>query len=62
MQDFDYQKAVAELEEIARKVEDPSSGLEDIDRYVKQSEELVARCRAYLRTVRDKVDSAFEGE
>jgi exodeoxyribonuclease VII small subunit len=62
MQDFDYQKAVAELEEIARKVEDPSSGLEDIDRYVKQSENLVARCRAYLRTVRDKVDSAFEGE
>ena len=62
MQDFDYQKAVAELEEIARKVEDPSSGLEDIDRYVKQSEDLVARCRAYLRTVRDKVDSAFEGE
>ena len=34
--------------------------LEDIDRYVKQSGELVAKCRAYLRTVRDKVDTAFE--
>ncbi|MBO6045012.1 MAG: exodeoxyribonuclease VII small subunit [Bacteroidales bacterium] len=60
MESFDYQKAVAALEEIALKVEDPSTGLEDIDRYVKQSEELVAKCRAYLRTVRDKVDSAFE--
>ena len=60
MESFDYQKAVAALEEIAVKVEDPSTGLEDIDRYVKQSEELVTKCRAYLRTVRDKVDSAFE--
>lgn len=60
MESFDYQKAVAALEEIAVKMEDPSTGLEDIDRYVKQSEELVAKCRAYLRTVRDKVDSAFE--
>ena len=45
---------------MAEKVEDPSTGLEDIDRYVKQSEELISRCRAYLRTVRDKVDSSFE--
>lgn len=60
MEDFDYEKAVAALEEIARKVEDPSTGLEDIDRYVKQSGELVAKCRAYLRTVKDKVDTAFE--
>ena len=60
MDDFDYQKAIAALEEIAEKVEDPSSGLEDIDRYVKQSEELVSKCRAYLRTVREKVDASFE--
>ena len=60
MEDFDYQKAIAALEEIAEKVEDPSAGLEDIDRYVKQSEELISKCRAYLRTVRDKVDSSFE--
>ncbi len=60
MEDFDYKKAVAALEEMAEKVEDPSTGLDDIDRYVKQSEELIAKCRAYLRTVRDKVDSSFE--
>ena len=60
MEDFDYKKAVAALEEMAEKVEDPSTGLDDIDRYVKQSEELIAKCRAYLRTVRDKVVSSFE--
>ncbi|MBR6211958.1 MAG: exodeoxyribonuclease VII small subunit [Bacteroidales bacterium] len=60
MEDFDYKKAVDALEEMAEKVEDPSTGLDDIDRYVKQSEELIAKCRAYLRTVRDKVDSSFE--
>ncbi len=60
MEDFDYRKAVAALEEMAEKVEDPSTGLDDIDRYVNQSEELIAKCRAYLRTVRDKVDSSFE--
>jgi len=60
MEDFDYQKAIAQLEKIAEKVEDPSTGLDDIDRYVKQSEELISKCRAYLRTVREKVDSSFE--
>ena len=60
MEDFDYKDAVAALEEMAEKVEDPSTGLDDIDRYVKQSEELIAKCRAYLRSVRDKIDSSFE--
>ena len=30
---FDYLKAVEELEAIASKVEDPQTGIEDIDRY-----------------------------
>ena len=56
MEKFDYKDAVRELESIAAKVEDPSTGLDDIDKYVKRSKELIAACRAYLRTVRDKVD------
>ena len=56
MEKFDYKEAVRELESIAAKVEDPSTGLVDIDKYVKRSKELIAACRAYLRTVRDKVD------
>jgi len=56
MEKFDYKEAVRELESIAAKVEDPSTGLDDIDKYVKRSKELIAACRAYLRSVRDKVD------
>ncbi|MCQ2175779.1 MAG: exodeoxyribonuclease VII small subunit [Bacteroidales bacterium] len=57
MEKFDYTKAIATLEEIALKVEDPSTGVEDIDKYISQTEELVEKCRAYLRTVREKVDT-----
>lgn len=52
---FDYGKAMAELEQIARKVEDPSTALDDIDKLIKRSTELVEACRAYLRTTREKV-------
>ena len=57
MDKFDYKKAVDELEKIAVKVEDPSTGLDDIDKSVRRSSELIASCRAYLRTVRDKVEN-----
>ena len=57
MDKFDWQKAVEELELIAGKVEDPSTGLDDIDSYVKRSKELIAACRAYLRSVRDKAET-----
>ena len=54
---FDYAKAVEELEAIAAKVEDPQTGIGDIDRYIKRSEELIAACRAYLRGTREKLDA-----
>lgn len=57
MEKFDYTKAITTLEEIALKVEDPSTGVGDIDKYIRQTEELVDKCRAYLRTVREKVDA-----
>lgn len=60
MDSFDYHKAMEELEKLAQKVEDPATGLDDIDAYVKRSDELISRCRAYLRTVREKVDTSFE--
>ena len=55
-QKFDYSKAVEELEVIAAKVEDPKTGIEDIDKYIKRSEELISACRDYLRGVREKVE------
>ena len=56
MEKFDYDKAVARLEEILAKVEDPSTGIGDIDKYAREAEELTSRCREYLRSVREKVD------
>ena len=56
-ENFDYAKAMEELEAIAAKVEDPKTGIEDIDKYIKRSEELISACRDYLRGVREKVDS-----
>ena len=57
MEKFDYAKAMAELEEIAARIEDPSTGLDDIDKYIKRSEELIEGCRAYLRTARERIDA-----
>ena len=53
MKEFDYTKAIEELEAIAAKVEDPSTGIGDIDKYMKRSQELIEACRAYLRGVRE---------
>lgn len=53
---FDYTEAVRELEEIAAKVEDPQTGLEDIDRYISRSQVLLEACRAYLRGAREKLE------
>ena len=55
-QKFVYGKAIEELEAIAAKVEDPKTGIEDIDKYIKRSEELISACRDYLRGVREKVE------
>ena len=54
---FDYAKAVKQLEEIAAKVEDPATRLDDIDALVGRSKELLKQCREYLRTVKEKIDS-----
>ena len=54
---FDYAKAVAELEAIAQKVENPETKLDDIDALVGRSRELLKQCREYLRGVKDKIDS-----
>ncbi len=57
MKEFDYNEAIAELEKIAARVEDPATGLDEIERLIKQSDELIGCCREYLRTVRQKTES-----
>ncbi len=57
MENFDYAEALKELENIVLKVEDPSTGINDIDRLIRRSDELVAGCREYLRTAREKLEA-----
>ena len=54
---FDYAKAIKELEEIAARVENPETKLDDIDALVGRSKELVKQCKEYLRGVKDKIDA-----
>ena len=54
---FDYAKAIAELDEIAAKVENPETKLDDIDVLVGRSKELLKQCKDYLRTAKEKIDS-----
>lgn len=56
MADFDYDKAVAELDALAARVEDPATGIGDIDKCLERADALVRGCREYLRSVREKVD------
>ena len=57
---FDYAKAVEELEKIAAKVEDPATKLDDIDALVTRSNVLLKDCRAYLRSVKERIDKLEE--
>ena len=55
--DFDYKAAVSRLEEIAAKIEDPTTALDDMETLIKESDALVTGCRGYLRAVREKVEN-----
>ncbi len=54
---FEYAKAIEELEAIAAKVEDPQTGIGEIDACMKRSNELLEACRAYLRGAREMLDA-----
>ena len=53
---FDYTKAMTELEGIAAKVEDPKTSLDDIGVLVSRSKTLIEECRNYLRSVRESIE------
>ena len=57
---FDYTKAVAELDQIAAKVENPETSLDDIVALVKRSKELIDQCRQFLRTVRESIEDSTQ--
>lgn len=55
--EFDYAGALAELEALAKKVEDSATALSEIDACIERSNELISRCREYLRERRSTIDS-----
>lgn len=57
MEQFDYKKALEELEKIAKLVEDPSTSLDSVDKYIRESDELIVKCREYLRSSRERLES-----
>lgn len=57
MDNFDYKAALEELERIAKLVEDPSTSLDSVDKYIRRSDELIGKCRDYLRQSREKLES-----
>ena len=57
---FDYTKAVAELDGIAAKIEDPKTSLDDIGALVSRSKVLIKECREYLRSVRESIQGEEE--
>lgn len=59
---FDYASAVEELEKIAARVESDDVGIEDMDKCIRRTEELISGCRRYLRSARDRAASLDSDE
>ncbi len=59
---FDYAAATAELEALVVKVEDPATGIDDIGECVARADDLLKKCRAYLRQARETLDRLDKGE
>lgn len=56
MKNFDYNAAVAELEKIELRVQDPSTPLEETVKLLERSRTVVEECRNYLRSVRESLE------
>lgn len=55
-ENFDYAESLRKLEEIASRVEDPGTGIDDIGRYIKEADVMIEKCRQYLRDAREKTE------
>lgn len=57
-----YKEAIAELEELVAKIEDPLTNIEEISSYVKRSLELVNYCQLQLRSYKEEIDKLSKKE
>ena len=58
MKNFDYIEALDRLDKMAARIEDPATGLPEIEKLLKESSELVEACRQYLRNLREGWEKA----
>ena len=56
-ENFDYAKAMAELEKMAEDAQNPATSLDDVGAMVKRARTLVVDCREYLRSLREEIDA-----
>lgn len=57
-----YKEAIAELEDLVAKIEDPLTNIEEISSYVKRSLELVNYCQLQLRSYKEEIDKLSKKE
>lgn len=60
-EDLNYQKAIDELQEISRAIENETIPLDDLAKKVKRASELISFCREKLRSTEDEVNKIIDG-
>jgi exodeoxyribonuclease VII small subunit len=60
-EEFNYQKAMDELQEISRAIENETIPLDDLAKKVKRASELITFCREKLRSTEDEVNKIIDG-
>ncbi len=60
-EELNYQKAMDELQEISRAIENETIPLDDLAKKVKRASELITFCRQKLRNTEDEVNKIIDG-
>jgi exodeoxyribonuclease VII small subunit len=60
-EELNYQKAMDELQEISRAIENETIPLDDLAKKVKRASELITFCRQKLRSTEDEVNKIIDG-
>ncbi|MCQ2288598.1 MAG: exodeoxyribonuclease VII small subunit [Muribaculaceae bacterium] len=55
-----YAKAVAELEELVKKMQDPECSIDNLSNYTKRAKELLDYCRAKLTATDQELKSILD--
>ena len=58
--DAKYEEVFASLEELVRKIEDPSEAISSLAPDMKRALEMIAWCREKLRGMQEELDSLLE--